>query len=1038
MNPVASQLPPFYQRLQRVRRQLLRRRLLARLLASGLVPAAAAASGSIVAHLAGLQEQSALRLLAGCLLAWLTGAALLLTVALRRQPDPRALAAAVEARQEALLDSLNTAVEIVETPGAAANPFAPHVVRAATAGTHDLDFAALLIPARLRPPALLGMAAMLAGLLALGFAGPAGQRAWHALQDARRGVASGIDVHWDASAALRGEHLPLHITVNRWEQRAQVAVHSAGTVERHPASRARDGSFTHTLYALDAPLRLRVETPSLRSPWLTIEPLTPPSLAGLQVHIAPPAYTELPPETLVEPAAITAPAGSLLTFSARVRAADGFALLLDGAPPRAAQPGATADTWQVAHTATQSGTWTLAYANAAAERRTSARPLTVRADEPPLVAIIDPGKDTRLAPSATLFAEIQGADDYGIRAIDITFLVSGRAERQFSVLHAPDRPAEGWRRAASLPFILPLDTLDVGEGDLVSYWATITDNRQPGPQSSRSEIFFIEVFAPVEPTELDGMPMDQERIDLRPHIEELKRLLRLNHRAAVEDDAESRLALNQRLFTGYGRLREDVAEIHEQIRAALGGADEPFIEQVFRSVDASLATAARMVTRDAAAAAIEAATHALRELVAFENLLRQNTISRSEPASAEGDPGAGADAAEAQASDWQREWQALREALAATAALQDRQRGLNTRAGQAGDDGQADAAPLQPLAAEQMAVRGDTRAVGHALRHIPATEAIQASLDLAGRAMRGGAAALEDGNPQSAWREGLRAEQRLEDARRLLEDRIDAAAREAIRQLDRQAVRLAEDQRVQAAASRSAQAGATPGDGLAPAQQGLNQSLQDLLAAMRQLAGELPASAAAAARALQRQAEAARAGDPGTAMTRAANALLYEQFGPAARFQDQAAAGLDQLAQALGDSARLLPGLDNSQLQRILDQLAADQRDLLGQGETPATAERLEATRDLWSNRLRELADALGDDRLGAIAQALGGSQTATAASRRDTADLLDQAARQLEQYRAAAGRGEYLERRRQSAPPPDAYREQVETYFRRLAEELP
>jgi hypothetical protein len=1044
MNRPLTHQPAFYRALVAVRRQMLWRRLAARLVISGLLVFGIMAFGGWLVAREGIQETTALWMLALTGGLWLTIAGGIAGMTLRRQPTIRALAARVEATQPALFDTLNTAVEMVESPQAAANPFARRVLRTADDVVRGLPVGRMLTPDTHRTGVLVTGCLLLVLVGAWLFGGPVGQRAAHAYRDWRIGASTGLAVAWDGSQVRRGNPVPIRVEVLRWESLASIDItDAAGRRERHPLARQRDGSFTFTFHGLDQPLRFRLETPSLRSVWYEMVPRIPPQLDAIAVAIAPPPYTGMAPQLEAAPTDLRVPEGSMLSFTMQTRDTRELALQLGAeaiagkrlAADSPARHNDTAATWQVDHVATQTTRWSVMYASADDQLQTEPQALVVIPDEPPAIAIPQPGKDERIEPAASLFLELLATDDYGVAAVSITFSVSGRDQQTFA-LHGDDGADGGWQRETRVPFIMPMASLEAADGDLISYWATVTDNRQPDAQRTRSEVYFIEVYTEVEPMEMEGMPADQERIDLRPHIEELKRLLRLSHRAATQPDDALRLELNQQLFTGYSRLREDVREVYQQVQDIIELPEDHFINRVFQSVDALLGTAARMVSRDAGDAAIASGEQALQELVALENVLRQNTVSRQSQPGDDGGESSGEPPDEPSLSDWQQEWQVLRDALAATAALQQRQSAISGEAGQAGPDGGTDPGLLAPLADEQGAVRRDTRAVGRTLQNVPATDAIQSLLEQAARTMRGAGAALEDGKPETAWRDSLRAEQTLDDARRLLEDRVDAAAREAINRLSRQAAALAEAQRTQAAASQAAQAGERPGAGLADEQRELNDEFQALLEAMQQLAGELPGGAAAAARALQQQAAAARSGDPGTTMTRAANALLYQQLNQALRLQDQAAAGLDAMAATLGDSARLLPGMDRAQLERLLSQLAEDQRQLLAPGDQAPDAARLQEMRDLWEARLERLAEALSDQQLAAIANALGTSQAATAAIRRDTADLLDQAAAKIDQYRSALDRAQHIDTRRRTAPPPDEYRDQVEAYFRRLVEE--
>ncbi|MCD8483614.1 MAG: hypothetical protein LR015_13740 [Verrucomicrobia bacterium] len=173
-------------------------------------------------------------------------------------------------------------------------------------------------------------------------------------------------------------------------------------------------------------------------------------------------------------------------------------------------------------------------------------------------------------------------------------------------------------------------------------------------------------------------------------------------------------------------------------------------------------------------------------------------------------------------------------------------------------------------------------------------------------------------------------------------------------------------------------------------------------------------------------------------MTRAANALLYEFLSEAADLQSEAAEGLQRLSEAIAEAGSQMPGLSARQLERMQQELQRDQGTLSGLGEAAgADAEQqLQDIRGQWEQRLRRLSQQTGDRQLQGLADALGMNPTSTDAQLRETQHLLERADGIIDAYRQLMQRRQVLDLRRRSAPPPERFREQVESYFRQLAEE--
>lgn len=108
--------------------------------------------------------------------------------------------------------------------------------------------------------------------------------------------------------------------------------------------------------------------------------------------------------------------------------------------------------------------------------------IEVRPETPPVVKIIKPGRDARVSPIEEVVVEVEAADDYGLRGLDLFYSVNGGEEKQVNLL-----PRAGSREGRGSTLIA-LEDYKLEPGDVIALYASARDARA----STRTDIFFIE------------------------------------------------------------------------------------------------------------------------------------------------------------------------------------------------------------------------------------------------------------------------------------------------------------------------------------------------------------------------------------------------------------------------------------------------------------------------------------------------------------------------------------------------------------------
>ncbi len=281
-----------------------------------------------------------------------------------------------------------------------------------------------------------------------------------------------------------------------------------------------DSSFRFHLNSVAENLTYMVEAGGTQSQKYQLTVLPKIALQQYKISITPPAYTQLPPRTIMltgktfTPAAasITAPFGSNITVTATldhtVIGASALVEISGGITIAAAST--DQKTFSVSWIADQriKYNWLINDSRGDALQRfpasSSSAPdrLVVRItpDNPPIVRVLVPHKDLFAVPGASIPLEAKATDDYGLSAMTLQTAVDGGAFktiRQWQIPNAENgKPATGATVRAILA--LPADQYHLGQS--VHYRFSATDNRQItigqtqyGPQTSFGQVYNVKL-----------------------------------------------------------------------------------------------------------------------------------------------------------------------------------------------------------------------------------------------------------------------------------------------------------------------------------------------------------------------------------------------------------------------------------------------------------------------------------------------------------------------------------------------------------------
>ena len=992
--------------------------------------------------------------------------------AVLRGPSVQQMALRVEAVRPELMDSLICSVEVETRDPARRRPLERALLENVRTGVAELDFLSAVLPDRLRMSRLVSLGVVFALLAVSAWRSEIAAKARHHRADRLGGRSTGLLLSPGDQDLPVATDVTVAADVRRWENEAEIVYEDAEGVHRFLMNREGLSRHTFTLYAVAAPVRYRVLTPSLASPWHDISVYEPPSIRRAEIRLTPPAYTGLPAEVVPDLTDFSVVPGTSAEFALElspgttaVFRSGSLVRSFEPAPPAVAPPtqaGAQAraepapsrphPVWHSADIR-ESFRYSVGLRSAdghAAETKEFA--VECRADLPPMVQVLRPRRDVPALAKTIVGVSARATDDFGLQLVTVSYSVSGRGRAEALLFRAPAAAAGGPPRAGeggprvtdkTVEHVFDLASLEAEEGDVVSYFFKATDNRDPEPQTAKSDVFFIEVRTDLKTIEGDGKGLKMKKLNIRPLIAELKRLIRVtwDTLSSPPEQAEEQAQL---LLRGMRDLHVEGRRTLQEMQQASPGAAADTAAGLLTEALAEIDKAVTLIERELVEESLVPQERGLARLITLENELIKNAVKG----------GRGGESQEQQSSEGkkpedarQQEEPSSRDRLDAMAELTKqlrrlagRQEGLNQQLGRPHQD-QDEAA--RALAGSQEEIATDTRTAAAQLQRIPEAGRAGRETGSSAAAMASGGRSLREGSLQGGKRQGLRAHSLLLAALESLQEAYRKAAANEIMRLAQAAEALAENQR-QAAEQSAALAGQPnpsepQADKLLQNQQDLNQGAEALLAEANQTAAALEERFPKAAAAVSQAQQQAREGNVLGRMKRAANALLYRRFDRGRQSQTDAANLLQRLAGDLEAAAQQLPGISREEIAEALEKIRRAQQQVrrAQKEDSPDADQQLDRIREQSGTEIDRMAAALKDPNLSRLGDALAlpmdngpsgqGSQRLLS--------ILSAAAQALEKHLFASEMKRRLSLARRSTTPPEKYRRLVEEYFKDLSE---
>lgn len=440
---------------------------------------------------------------AGVILAILAAAVRFLVMRLARRVSNEQVALYIEEHEPELEAAILSAVEATN-PGRPDDNRSPalveRLVESATRKAQHLD-AEHRVERRAMRRASTILAAVTATTIALALLGPA---------ELRTGLRT-LFVPWstaDAAGAYSIEVTPGNATVARGgdlrigarlsgftAEEVEIAVKRGAETEwrRMPMGTGTDSAERiFRLFDLDSVAEYFVEATGIRSPIYRIDVTELPYVSRIDLEYRFPAYLGREAERVEDGGDIVAIRGTTVVVHAMTTIpATGGRIVIEGRdtiPMTLGADGALA----APITIDSSGFYRIELKARDGKMVNGSLDysIDVLADLPPSISFTKPSRDIKVSSLEEVFTEVRAEDDNGIGTVELRYSVNGGEEQRVPLHRAGRRP----RTELSAGHTFFLEELSLEPGDIVSYYARATDARATGaPGTATTDIYFMEI-----------------------------------------------------------------------------------------------------------------------------------------------------------------------------------------------------------------------------------------------------------------------------------------------------------------------------------------------------------------------------------------------------------------------------------------------------------------------------------------------------------------------------------------------------------------
>lgn len=982
-------------------------------------------------------------------------------------PEERDVALLLEEARPELMDSVICALELRQGRAHTPTPITTALLAQADRSLQALDVRAMVRDQTVAVTTLCAVAAAVLGVATfLGWL-PLAQKVIAYGRDLTYGQSTAMDVTPGNAEVARGGDIAITAKILRGANQATITITDADGVSAYEMYAGEGRTQTFQLFGVHDDIAYSVRTPTVTSETFRLRVYDNPAVTDCTVQIDPPAYTGLPRQLVAGLQNFSVPQGAAVQFHIGTNVA--VTANLELTPDRTVPFTATAATEYRSTIAVEQGTTFTINLTDDRQHRATTGSYTIDCvrDFPPIIQVLQPEEDAVQRADQPISFAVQARDDYGIRQVELTYMINGGERRTTPLFAAQTTPYPKEQRSGA--------TLALGEslqnGDIISYLCTAMDNAEPIGNKSTTQMAFIEIRPEhPEPSKQDMEGKGQmKKLSVSDLIVEQKRLLRATWSIQARESVAAREELLGEVTAAATELRQVTEQRVSGLTGSLppaetatapenpGGLAEAFFRnavkqataapeagasigvfgELFKQAIDNMKQAESWLKKKLPDESVPSQQQALSKLVSIEIELEKNPPPQGK--------GEGEGQQQKQNVQEKNREQEKNRAMANLDAMSKQLDRLIARQETMNDDmtTEADAMTAQRqanLRQRQDEIRLDAIELRDAMLRLPETAGASREVSEGVLHMERVGAKLQQGRNRELRDHGEQALQFLQRGRDLLDQRLQEIQSGDLRQAQESLETIRQGQsRLGKETQQKVNSGSPAADGnaLAGQQEKLRTDLTQLLDKIGSIAGQAESSNPELSQELGKMGTQADSGRVSPLMKRSENALRYGRLDKSLEYQNQVTEQLsglsDQLRRALDKASQLSPEQLGRMLERVADNLKALQ------GQPPSEAAQRQRLQQMLANDLGKMAGQLNDPLMDAIynaaEQLLSDGSTPSADLQQEFAALLYRTATLLEsKIRQSAVRQRVNLSRVSGQTPPDEYKKLVDEYFKNIS----
>ncbi len=837
----------------------------------------------------------------------------------------------------------------------------------------------------------------------------------------------------DKIFAEKGKDFTITSEVFRWEQAAEVEFLENGELVRYPMQ-AKGPYFTFTFYGVEEDFEFQVISPSLTSEKYQVTTFIRPKYKKETITITPPKYTGVEPFVMNEFSSFSIIEGSKLLVEFDVIPVEANASFIYNKIEL--ESTLENDHFTAEFIPSINGKYQAKVVDESGfSKRSKIEQIELIPDMAPVISIVTPEDNVKAKTDESVEINAIAADDFGIATV-MLHVDYGDQQTKYEIFNGKDeRTSE-----ESLTSIIDISKLPVKSGEVVKYYMTVYDNKEPKAQVAQSEIRFIDIYNPYEKEKMKGQSGKKKEMKVGPLLAEMKRLIRLSHSSYILKGEDYTKQLNE-LSKSLSDLRLNMTKTYKEILESGAPETDPLMIEFQNAL--KLAQGSENLMREKKLGeSIKSQTAALSILgkIFYELSKKQPEMEpddkKSQCDKSGGKSGKGSPKQQKKM-NIKATLKKLKEMLQNIQQQTDKQSALNNQLN-AFNGQKIPTTEKEQLQRSQEKIESELAKLLDKIKDSEPMQPLSEKLSSINSSTQSSQEAIKQGNSSLAYKSGVLAKNKMLQASSMLQNTINKFIANQVKQMGQAAKQMSKSMSDIAKKSGENPTKASEKQALKDQQKGNQAGLTGLKKDLKEMRSELETLFPEAAKSLDDAIRKLQKDNPESSLKRAETGMKINRFKLASKYQKKAADALNRLSSNIAKASDKLPLMSSQQLLEEMQKLNQQQKESSSAAKNGKVKEMQEQLKRMKEN-MDQLSRALKSQKLTEIGTQLSMLPTVSSENLKQigefTNKVLLEAQSELRRELIKSQLKKKIEFNRKSSTPPEKYRNLIDQYFKSLSE---